>query len=96
MDHIGHRTDAVQAVERMQGLRAVWHADGDAVALFDAHGEERLRGLVDLLHKLREGRLLAHEFIGGQLRVAFGCGFDHLIDGFLRIGQMLRHIAVIL
>ena len=96
MDHVGHRADAVQTVECVQGLRAVWHADGDAVALFDAHGEERLRRLVDLLHKLREGRLLAHEFIGRQLRVALGCGLDHLIDGLLRIGQMLRHIAVIL
>ena len=96
MDHVGHCTNAVQAIERVQGLRAVGHTDGDAVALFDAHGEKRLRRLVDLLHELREGRLFAHEFIGRQLRIALCCGFDHLIDGLLRIRQMLRHIAVIL
>ena len=96
MDHVGHRADAVQAVERVQGLRAVGHADGDSVTLFDAHGEERLRRFVDLLHELHEGRLFAHEFIGRELRIALRCGLDHLIDRLLRIGQMLRHIAVIL
>ena len=95
MDHVGHCTNAVQAIERVQGLRAVGHTDGDAVALFDAHGEKRLRCLVDLLHELREGRLFAHEFIGRQLRIALCCGFDHLIDGLLRIRQMMRHITVI-
>ena len=96
MDHVGHCTNAVQAIERVQSLRAVGHADGDAVALFDAHGEKGLSRLVDLLHKLCEGRLFAHEFIGRQLRIALCCGLDHLIDGLLRIRQMLRHIAVIL
>ena len=95
MDHVGHRADAVQAIERVQGLRAVGHTDGDAVALFDAHGEKRLRRLVDLLHELREGRLFAHEFIGRQLRIALCCGLDHLIDSLLRIRQMMRHITVI-
>ena len=95
MDHVGHCTNAVQAIERVQGLRAVGHTDGDAVALFDAHGEKRLRCLVDLLHELREGRLFAHEFIGRQLRIALCCGLDHLIDSLLRIRQMMRHITVI-
>ena len=71
-------------------------AGGEEVVQSGAHGEKRLRRLVDLLHELREGRLFAHEFIGRQLRIALCCGFDHLIDGLLRIRQMLRHIAVIL
>ena len=95
MDHVGDRADAVEAVERVQGLRAVRHADGHAVAFLDAHGEEGLGGLVDLFHELREGGLLAHELIGGELGVADGGVADHLIDGLLRVSQVMRHFAVI-
>ena len=95
MDHVGDRTDAVEAVECMQGLWAVRHADGHAVALPDAHGKEGLGGLVDLFHELREGGLLAHELIGGEPGVADGGVADHLIDGLLRVSQVMRHFAVI-
>ena len=95
MDHVGDRADAVEAVECMQGLRAVGHADGHAVAFLDAHGEEGLGGLVDLFHELREGGLLAHELIGGEPGVADGGVADHLIDGLLRVSQVMRHLAVI-
>ena len=95
MDHVGDRADAVEAVERVQGLRAVRHADGHAVAFLDAHGEEGLGGLVDLFHELREGGLLAHELIGGEPGVADGGVADHLIDGLLRVSQVMRHFAVI-
>jgi len=95
VNHVRHRADAVERVEAAQGLRAVRHADRDAVALADAERDEGLRRLVDAAHELRERGFLVHELVGGELRVLIRGRPDHLIDGLLRIRKMVRHFAVI-
>ena len=96
MDHVGDGADAVERVEAVDRLRAVRHADGDAVALLDAQCEICLCGGVDFLHELGIRRLFAHELIGVVLGILVGSCLDHFIDGLLRIFQMLRRVAVIL
>ena len=96
VDHIGDGADAVERIEAVHRLRAVRHTDGDVVALADAECEIGLGRLVDAADKFRIGRLFAHEFIG----VVFGeffCGLaHHAVEAFLRIGQVMRGIAIIL
>ena len=95
MDHVGHRADAVERVEAVDGLRAVRHADRHAVALLDAKRHVGLCGGVDLLHEFRVRRFFAHELVGVVLGVFVGGGLYHLIDGFLRIFEVLRRVTVV-
>ena len=95
MDHVGHRADAVERVEAVDGLRAVRHADRDAVTLLDAERHVGFRGGVNLLHEFRVRRFFAHELVGVVLGVFVGGGLYHLIDGFLRVFEMLRRVAVV-
>ena len=95
MDHVADRADAVERVERADRLRAVRHADGDAVALVDAEREERAGHVVDLLQELRERRLFAHELIGVVFRELVGRGLDYLVDGLRRIVEVVRRVAVV-
>ena len=69
MDHIGNGTDPVQSIETIQCLRRIGHADGNLVALADAHFPQSPCGGINALHELGIGSLLAHEHIGSVLGI---------------------------
>ena len=92
VDHVGDAADEVDGVEHHDGLRAVGHGDGDAVAGADAERFQALRAQLDVLHELFIGRALAHEVKGDVVGVLFrvaGHGVEHAA---LKIHIIVRHL----
>ena len=94
MDHVGDRTDAVQGVEAVHRLEGVGHADGDPVALADAHFDQAPGRGVNALQKRGVGGLLAHEGVGNVIGVFFSGVADHLVHGLAGIVKGDGGVAV--
>ena len=72
VDHIGNGADAVQGIEAVQSLGGVGHADGDLVALADAHMIKTLGGGINALHELGVGGFLALKNVGDAVGASLG------------------------
>ena len=93
MDHVGDAAHQIHGVEHVDGLRAVGHGDGDAVAGADAQHLQALGAALDLLDHFAVGGGLAHEVKGDVVGVLLRHQLQRLEHGAAEIFQMHGHVT---
>ena len=93
MDQRDRDADAIQGIQRLDGLRDVRHAQSDGVALLHAVGLEGCGDGQDVVMHRVECRRSALEHVSGVARQTVAGRFEHFIHGLVRVRDV--HLIVI-
>ena len=92
VDHVGDRSDEVDGIKHVHGLRAVRQRDRDLVVLAHADGLQRAGAAFDLLDHGAVARFSAHKAESDAVRTALRSGVHRVEHRALGVLQMQGNI----